>query len=574
MLATLRNRMGRIAADVLRDAKPEFSDEALQVLARPSEQNGDLQIASCLRLARQFGTSPADLAERVAAGVRRAPEVSRVEVAGPGYVNIVLSDSWIDSQLSEMSVFKNVLGIPQDKSGSPVVVDYSSPNVAKSLHVGHLRSTVIGDAIARCLRAASFEVVGVNHIGDWGLPFGKLIAAYRRWGGGPGISVDKMEALYQRFSAEAAGPDARLAHDLIWEARAELAKLHAGDPENRRLWEEFVQLSRMGLDRVYQRLGVWQTWLGESFYHDRLQGLVEDLLRLGIAEYSQGAVICPAPGEPAPLLVRKSDGSYLYGTTDVAALLYRVETWRAGRLIYVVGAPQSLHLRQLFHVARRLGVQASLEHAAFGSILRRREDGKLAPFSTRDGETVALEGLLDAAVERAGRIMRERDPSAVVGDDNAARIGLGAVKWNDLCRDREADVVFDLDAALAFDGNTGPYAQYAAVRLGSILRKFPERSEHGYFRDDEDASGASRALKMQLLRFGDTVAEVCQDSRPHHLCEYLHNLAVRANHYYGHVPVSDAPPSVRAARLDLVNLAQRTLESGLDLLGIKMPTAM
>lgn len=581
MLVSLMEQLGCRAGEALR----ALGGDGAPLLVEPGSHPdfGDLQVAGCLKLARALNRAPHDLAQVVADALRACEGVGTTEVAPPGYVNIRLRDDWIEEQLAAMAE-SPFLNLRQGSHDYNVVIDYSSPNIAKPLHVGHLRSTVIGECLVHVMKASGYNTTGVNHLGDWGLQFGKLLCAYKRWGDGADISVENLERLYQRFSLEESREQHALdkareragqggeqpTAPLTAEARAELAKLHAGDEENLRLWRVFLHHSCQSLYRTYRRLDVCPNMMmGESYYHGRLPALVRDLLARGIAEHSQGAVVCPVPGEPAPLIVRKSDGSFLYGTTDIAALLYRAEEWRAHRVLYVVGAPQALHLRQVFHVAKRLGIRAHLEHVSFGSVLRKNDEGRWVPFSTRGGNTVPLESLLEEAEGRVRALLHNRGVEQ--DDEVVSRVGLGAVKWNDLCRDREADVRFDLDAALSLDGNTAAYVQYAAVRLGSILRGLPDDKSSFH---DPDAGHASRALKLALLRYGSVVEKVAADCRPHHLCEYLNDLASRVSHYYHKVQVLGSPPDVRSARVRLCRLASRTLGHGLKLLGIQVPDRM
>ncbi|MCS6916039.1 MAG: arginine--tRNA ligase [Myxococcales bacterium] len=595
--------LGRIAAAALaavvgQDQVP--AELPVGPAARP--QFGDLQIAACLQLARSVRRAPRELAQIVQAALAGHPALERVEVAGPGYVNLVVRTAWLEQQVTALLADAR-LGVRPHHEGQTVVLDFSSPNIAKPMHIGHIRSTIIGDSLQRVLRAVGYRVISDNHLGDWGTQFGKLIVAYRRWLDRAAYEQDpigELVRLYQRFTAEErreaealgldpgqrrAGTEMGQAPDqdeeaeeetgprpttpLLAEARAELARLQRGDADNLALWREFVQVSMAVFARTYQRLGVrFDVQLGESFYHERLGPLVEELLQRGIAQVSQGAVICPVEGAPAPLLVRKGDGSFLYGTTDLATIEYRVRTWAPDRILYVVGAPQQLHFRLVFAVARRMGVTCSLEHISFGSLLARDESGRVGMFRTRQGGVLLLDHVLDEAVRRAAEVARRKNPDLSDAEvaEVARVVGIGAVKYNDLCRDRDTDVIFDLDRALALEGNTAPYIQYAYARIRSIARKAgadpsgPVRLEHP----------AERQLAWRLLGFPAVVEQVARTARPHHLAEYLYGLSGALSTFYNEVPVLRAAPAERASRLALLEVVARTLRRGLELLGIEV----
>jgi arginyl-tRNA synthetase len=455
-----------------------------------------------------------------------------------------------------------------------VVVDYGGPNLAKEMHIGHLRSTIIGDAIKRALRAVGYDVVADNHLGDWGTQFGKLIVAYRKWLDKAAFDADpvaELLRLYIKFQEESkTGEDDEGGdHPLVLEARAELVKLQQGDADNRALWQKFVDVSMSEFNRVYQRLGVeFDVVLGESFYNDRLAATVDRLIKDGIAEESQGALVVffrkpDGTDEMPPAIVRKADGGYNYTTTDVAGVLYRVERWSPARIIILTDERQQLHFRQFFAIARRLGVTCALEHVWFG--LMRLPEGTI---STREGKLIHLEALLDEAETRALDVATQASPDLPDADRRAIAkvVGIGAVKYNDLSKDRQTLVTFTWDKALSLTGNSGPYLQYAYARIQSILRKAAAEGATPGAIGTLEAS--ERTLLTKLYDYGAAVEAVASTTRPHLLCDYLYDLAGAFSTFYTEHQVLKAEPAVRASRLALIAMTARALKDGLGLLGI------
>lgn len=549
----LATRAGVPVATVARAKKPEF---------------GDVQINAAMQLAKAEQKPPREIAQRIAAAIADHPAVEKAEVAGPGFVNVFLRDRWLAANADA------ALGVRKVGGGQRVVIDYSSPNVAKPLHIAHLRSIVIGDAIKRTLRAVGYDVVADNHIGDWGTQFGKLIVAYRRWLDADAFAKDpvaELLRLYIKFQDESktGEDDEEGTAPLLKEARAEVVKLHSGDPENRALWQKLLAVSMIELDRLYDRLGVqFDVVLGESFYNDMLPGVVERLVKEGIAEESRGALVVffrkpDGSDELPPAIVRKADGGYLYMTTDIAGALYRVERWNPARIIITTDERQQLHFRQLFAIARRLGVGCSLEHVGFG--LMRLPEGTI---STREGKLIELEALLDEAEKRAFDIATQASPELPEEERRqiARVVGIGAVKYNDLSKDRQTLVTFTWDKALSLSGNSGPYLQYAYARIQSILRKArAEGAEPGAI---AALLPSERALLARLYDFSSAVEAVAAQTRPHLLCDYLYDLAGAFSTFYTEHPVLKAEPAVRASRLRLCALTAQALRDGLALLGI------
>jgi arginyl-tRNA synthetase len=550
---------------------------------------GDLQINAAMQLSKAEKKPPREIAQRIVDAIAGHDAVAKAEIAGPGFVNVFVRDEWLGAHADR------ALAVRQIAAGQRVVIDYSSPNVAKPMHIGHIRSTIIGDAIKRSLRAVGYEVVADNHLGDWGTQFGKLIVAYRRWLDEKAFADDpvaELLRLYIKFQEEEKkqGGAAKEEDDdvegdakvtpLLGEARAELVKLQRGDADNVALWKRFVDVSMAEFERVYRRLGVeFDVVLGESFYNDRLADTIRLLTERGIAEESRGALVVffkkpDGSDEMPPAIVQKGDGGYNYATTDVAGVLYRTERWQPARVIILTDERQQLHFRQLFAIARRLGVTSSLEHVWFG--LMRLPEGTI---STREGKLIHLEALLDEAEARALQIAQqvngeraERDPTQQLPAESlpeiARVVGIGAVKYNDLSKDRQTLVTFTWDKALALTGNSGPYLQYAYARIQSVLRKAAAQGAV------PGAIGAllplERALLTKIYDFGAAVEAVARETRPHLLCDYLYDLAGTFSTFYAEHSVLDAEPAVRAARLTLCQLTARALGTGLGLLGIEV----
>jgi arginyl-tRNA synthetase len=553
-------------------------------LVRPTTDPrfGDFQINGAMKLAKELGKPPRELAQPIAAALADVDAIAKAEVAGPGFVNIHLSNTWIAATLTQALRDLDRDGVPRADVLEKVIVDFSSPNIAKQMHVGHLRSTIIGDAISRVLSFVGHEVVRDNHLGDWGTQFGLLIVGMREWGEEAALQADpiaELERVY-KLASERAGNDEAFAG----RARAELAKLQNGDPENRKLWEHFVEVSRTALDAIYEQLDVsFDLWLGESAYHDALPGVVDDLLGKGIAREDEGAVcifwneIDSAPKnlrkQKTPFIVRKTDGAFLYSTTDIATVLHRRNALGADRALYVVDNRQALHFQQLFAVVKLLGVEMKLEHVGFGTVLGR--DGK--PLRTRDasGHVITLASLLEESKQRARARIDEGIAEGRLRvlpeemDEVSRVVGIGAVKYADLRQNRLSDYQFDWDKMISFQGNAGPYLQYAYARCASIFAK------GGLTMDDAAAEGAIRletpteqTLGKHLLRFADVVHQAAATSQPHLICEHVYELARAFNGFYAECPVLDAEGAMRASRLGLTAMTARQIRRGLRLVGI------
>jgi len=532
-----------------------------------------------MALAKARKMNPRQLAAEVASQLDIAAWCEPVEVAGAGFLNFRLKPSALAQALREAASRRHLFF---QKTSEPrcVIIDFSSPNVAKPMHVGHIRSTILGDALARILRLLGHHVITDNHIGDWGTQFGKLLVGWKSHLDQERLRADpiaEMERLYKLVNAQCESDP-----QVLEMARQELVKLQAGDEENLRLWREMIALSQTQFERVYARLGVkFDYSLGESYYNPILKKVVDELAARGLAQASEGALVVYFADIPElkdhPALVRKSDGGFNYTTTDLATLLFRWEggTWsvKPNEIIYVTGAPQQLHFQQFFAVFRRWHPEATvkLAHVWFGSVLG--EDGK--PFKTRAGDTVRLEDLLDEAEERALKVVSEKNTELDEAQKReiARVVGLGAIKYADLAQNRQSDYVFSWDRMLALQGNTAPYLLYAYTRIRSIFRKGGESVADG---GGEFVLTAPEelALARHLLNFGLALDGALEDYRPNFLCGYLYELAGHFTRFYENCPVLKAEDVTRATRLALCDVTSRVLKQGLEVLGIETTEQM
>jgi arginyl-tRNA synthetase len=533
---------------------------------------GDYQSNAALILAKQLGENPRAIAQKILDAYDLWDICEPPTVAGAGFINFTLRPEAIAAHAAQL-LRDERLGVEKAADHRRIVIDFGSPNVAKPMHVGHIRSTVLGDALARIASFLGHEVIRDNHIGDWGTQFGMVIYGWKNLLDRAALTRDPIAELvriYKETNARATtDPKVREA------VREELVKLQAGDPENFSIWKETVDLSMKEFERAYQLLDIhYDIQRGESFYNDRLTAVVERLLKSGIAEVSEGAVCVffrdiPELGEK-PAIIRKSDGGFNYTTTDIATVDYRIQDLKADTVWLVVGAPQILHFKQIIAIARREGYTADFRHITFGSILG--EDRKL--MKTRSGENVPLRDLLDEAVQRARKIIEEKNPGLSESEkvDIAQKVGIGAVKYYDLSQYRMTDYIFSWDRMLSFQGNTAPYLQNAYVRIRSIFRKAGEE----FVVPTQIALGApeEKTLALKLCQFAEVVPTVLNDFRPNLLANYLYELANAFHAFYEACPVLKSEEPARRSRLALCELTGRVLAKGLNLLGIKVPEKM
>jgi arginyl-tRNA synthetase len=556
----------------VRAVLPESDSSSFLVRPCPDPKFGDYQSNALMSLAKSQKLNPRQLAAEVLTKLDVSEICEKVEIAGAGFLNFRLKISSVAQSLEAAARGEHLFF---DKSAHPrtVVVDFSSPNVAKPMHVGHIRSTILGDSLARALRLLGHRVITDNHIGDWGTQFGKLLVGWKKHMDRASLAADpigEMERLYKLVNAAGEADE-----KVLEEARQELVKLQGGDEENLKIWREMIALSQKQFDTIYARLGVkFDHSLGESFYNPQLNPLVDDLLAKGIARESEGAIAIFFDDNPQlkehPALVRKSDGGFNYTTTDLATLEYRQKTWQPDEIIYVTDGRQQLHFQQVFAAFHKWHGESkmNLAHVWFGSILG--EDGR--PFKTRSGETVKLADFLDEAEERAFKIVSGKSPDLPEAQrrEIARVVGLGAVKYADLLPNRQSDYVFSWDKMLALNGNSAPYLQYAYTRIRSIFRKSDAVPAQNAGAASLALSASEEiALAKHLLNFGLVLDAVGDEFRPNFLCNFLFELAGKFSAFFENCPVLKADDATRASRLALCDLTARVLKQGLDVLGIE-----
>lgn len=570
VLNRLRDAFGAVTPE---GGDPQAFRNAVRATADP--KFGDYQANGCMALAKSLQKNPRELAAAVREAVDLEPAAGKPEIAGPGFLNVRLHDEWIAERLGEL-LNDPAHGLTAPESRRTVVVDFSSPNVAKPMHVGHVRSTVIGDSLARIFEALGHQVVRDNHLGDWGSQFGMILWGWKNHRDDAAYEADPVAELARLYRlAQARIKSGETAVEEA--ARAETAKLHAGDAENRDLWSRFMPHCLKALQSIYDRLGVrFDVELGESFYDPMLAEVVADLEAKQLAEESEGATVAFVAGMKAPFIIRKRDGAYNYGTTDLATIRYRAQTWDPDQILYVVDHRQGDHFKQLFDVARRWGyAKADLQHVAFGTIL----GADRRPFKTRDGDVVGLESLLDEAVAEARKIVDANSPN--LDDEARGRVaeivGLGAIKYADLSQNRLSDYVFDWSKMLAMNGNTATYLQYAYARIQSIFRRGEVRPEAVRERRPPIvlAHPAERGLGARLLRLPEVLELAALELKPNILTDYLFDLASAYSTFFEECPVLKAESAERRdSRLALCDLTAQTLRYGLGLLGIDVVDQM
>lgn len=579
---------------ILQDLESRLSAALTATLGEPASAEvtstadlrfGDYQTNAAMVLAKQRKTNPRALAQAIIDHLQ-LDGLATADIAGPGFINFRILPAAYAAKAKVLLVDEK-LGVPSIGEGKTVVVDFSAPNVAKAMHVGHIRSTIIGDSLCRIARFLGFKVIADNHIGDWGTQFGMILHGWKNVMDAEAIEADPIAELLRVYREVNAMTKADPA--VLETCKNELVKLQAGDEENLEIWRKCIDVSKRGLQKIYDVLDVkFDYWLGESYYNDRLAGIVDEFLTKGLARESQGAVCIFSDGVKKPeedpfrvqnkegwtdnpAIIRKADGGFLYATTDLATLQFRIDEWKADQIWYVVGVPQTLHFRQIFDAAARWGKTGDFRHVAFGSILG--EDRKL--MKTRSGDNVGLVEVLDEAVERAAKIIAEKNPdlSETEAAEVAQIVGIGAVKFAELSQGRLTDYVFAWDRMLALQGDTAPYLQYSSVRIRSIFRKLD-----GEF----DASKAEIVLEKDEeihlarlhARFGELLPTIIEDFRPNLLANYLLELARAFHSFFEACPVLKSDEPVRSSRLALCELTARILGTGLGLLGIQCPERM
>ena len=534
----------------------------VRVVPATDPRFGDYQCNDALKLAKKFKMNPREVGAKVAAALAGESAFAKVEIAGPGFLNLTVAAAWLDARLADLAA-RPKCGIPQSGAGKTVVIDYSSPNAAKQMHIGHIRSTVIGNALDRIFRALGYTVVADNHLGDWGTQFGILIKGYRELLSQEerdNLCVAYLEKCYVLSAAKAKEEDG------VWKeaCKAELVKLQQGDKDNLALWKKFIDISISEFNRMYDQLGVrFDTYRGESYYNDAMPGIVARLQEMGLAVESEGALVVNLEAEKLGVaIVRKSDGGYNYTTSDLACVELRVKEYDPERIIYVTDARQQLHFRQWFSIAAKMGVAAKLVHVPFGLM---SYQGKA--ISTREGNLIKLDELLAEATRRAFEIVRDRG-----GDETLARqIGYGAVKYSDLSHDPITDIDFSWDKALALEGNSGPYLQYAYARVCSLMGKVEAGAGTAGTGCFAVSTPSEKRLALQLLEFPGAVVRAAEAYKPSVLADYLFQTAQLYSSFYQNSPILKSEEAVKNARLRLCALFGDVLKTGLGLLGIATP---
>ena len=553
------------------------ADEQCDALIRQSSkpQFGDYQANGIMAAAKKLGLNPREFAQKVLDHADLSDVAEKTEIAGPGFINIFLNSTWLANNVSAALKDQN-LGVSSNEKQT-IVIDYSSPNVAKEMHVGHLRSTIIGDAVVRTLEFLGHNVIRANHVGDWGTQFGMLIAYLEKMENehASEMELQDLEAFYREAKKHYDEDEA-----FAEKARNYVVKLQGGDEYCRTMWKKLVDITMQQNQRNYDRLNVTLTEkdvMGESLYNPMLPAIVEDLKKQGLAVEDEGALVVyldefkNKEGEPMGVIVQKKDGGFLYTTTDIAAAKYRYETLKADRALVFSDTRQSQHMQQAWLITRKAGYvpdSFSLEHKNFGMMLGK--DGK--PFKTRTGGTVKLADLLDEAIERATVLINEKNTNLSDEEKTAVieAVGIGSVKYADLSKNRTTDYVFDWDNMLSFEGNTAPYMQYAYTRIRSIFNKADVNPTALAEAKIQLSDEKERALAIKLLQFEEAVQTVGKEGTPHVLCAYLYELAGVFSSFYEHCPILNAEDeNVKLSRLKLASLTEKTLKQGLALLGIK-----
>lgn len=547
----------------------------LDIVVATNNKFGDFQTNVALQHAKILRRKPLEIAQEIADKLQSSDLFSKVEIANPGFVNMTICTKVINVQLAAMNTCE-FNGISQTESSDTIIIDYSSPNVAKTMHVAHLRSTIIGDALKRIYKACGYNALGDNHIGDWGTQFGKILYAYKNFEHPKDIeedSVAMLEKIYQEFVQKAESDSS-----LDDYARKELVSLQKKEEPNYSLWKKFIEISLKEFHRVYKRLDInFDMENGESFYNDDLQGIIDKLTDKNLCQESKGAqVVFFEDDKYPPCLVQKNDGSFLYATTDLATVFHRQNKLNADKAIYVTDNRQKLHFQQFFHISEQLGRRYDLEHVMFGLM----KFGEGTVMSTRKGAVISLQFLLDEAEKRAHDVILDRDYSDEEKKEIARVVGIGAIKYQDLSQNPMTDITFTWEKALNLEGNSAPYLQYAYARAKSIHRKFLEtysadELKNVEFTIDFVDGGASKEtvekeLALHILMYGHAVHHAKSQNKPNLIADYLYQLSSKFSSFYNQVPIlKEETISKRSSLIHLSNLCANTLKSGLNLLGIE-----
>lgn len=544
----------------------DIETKKIEVSVATNEKFGDFQTNFAMMNSKIIGKNPRAIAQEIVDNLEPNNVIDKLEIAGPGFINIFLKSEYLGELLKKSRNEKYDFSF-LNRDGD-VIIDFSSPNIAKRMHIGHLRSTIIGDSVARIYRYLGYHLVADNHIGDWGTQFGKLIIGYRRWLNQEAYkenAIEELERVYVEFTKQSEEHP-----EFEEEARLELKKLQDGDEENYALWKEFIKVSLDEYEKLYKRLDVhFDTYYGESFYHPMMQGVVDELVEKGLAVEDDGAKVVFFPEEDNlfPCIVQKKDGAFLYSTSDIATIKFRRENYNVNKLIYLTDERQQDHFKQFFKITEMLGWDVEKYHIWFG--IMRFADGV---FSTRKGNVIRLEQLLDEGKKRAYDIVNEKNPdlSAEEKDQIAEVVGVGAIKYADLSQNRQSPIIFEWDKILSFEGNTAPYLQYSYARIQSILRKAAaEGKEIDYSKEIKIENKQERALADHIATFPMVVLKAAESFKPNIIADYLFELSKRFNSFYNSCPILNQEDDILYSRGLIAKVAGETIKEGLSLLGIK-----
>lgn len=538
----------------------------VEIAPATNEKFGDFQCNFAMMNSKIIGKNPRMIAEEIQKNLVENEVIEKLEIAGPGFINIFLKEAYLSTFIKKIGKEKFDFSFLNRKGD--VVIDFSSPNIAKRMHIGHLRSTIIGDSICRIYRYLGYHVIGDNHIGDWGTQFGKLIIGYRKWLDQDAYkknAIEELERVYVKFSQESEEHP-----ELEEEARLELKKLQDGDEENYNLWKEFIQVSMEEYEKLYSRLDIhFDTFYGESFYHPIMPEVVKELVERGIAKEDDGAKVVFFPEEENlfPCIVQKKDGAFLYATSDIATVKFRLHTYDVNRLIYLTDERQQDHFKQFFRITEMLGWNVEKYHVWFG--IMRFADGV---FSTRNGNVIRLEELLDEGKRRAYEIVQEKNPSLPEEEKQhiAEVVGVGAIKYADLSQNRQSPIIFEWDKILSFEGNTAPYLQYSYARVQSILDKAKNLGKEA----TEDVvlvlqDKYERSLANYMTIFPSSVLKAAETCKPNLIADYLYDLSKKLNSFYNNCPILNQEEEILKSRAYLAKQAGEVIKQGLSLLGIQ-----
>ena len=558
--------IAKIFENTIKKLYNEKETKKVEVSVATNEKFGDFQTNFAMMNSKIIGKNPRTIAQEILDNLEENDVIDKLEIAGPGFINIFLKSKYLGEVLKKSRTEEYDFSF-LNREGD-VIIDFSSPNIAKRMHIGHLRSTIIGDSITRIYKYLGYHMIADNHIGDWGTQFGKLIIGYRRWLNKESYKenpIEELERVYVEFSKlSESNPE------LEEEARLELKKLQDGDPENFALWKEFIKVSLDEYDKLYKRLDVhFDTYYGESFYHPMMQGVVEELVEKGLAIEDDGAKVVFFPEEDNlfPCIVQKKDGAFLYSTSDIATIKFKRETYKINKLIYLTDERQQDHFKQFFKITDMLGWNVEKHHIWFG--IMRFADGV---FSTRKGNVIRLEQLLDEGKKRAYDIVQEKNPdlSEEEKDQIAEVVGVGAIKYADLSQNRQSPIIFEWDKILTFEGNTAPYLQYSYARIQSILRKAESEGKSiTYDKEIKIEDKLERALANHIAAFPISVLKASETFKPNIIADYLFELSKKFNSFYNSCPILNQEDELLYSRALIAKITGETIKDGLSLLGIK-----